>query len=215
VTTDPAVATRWFVDLEGAGLDGIVAKPRHLTYRPDQRVMIKVKHARTADVVVAGYRPHKSSTPSRPLLGSLLLGLYDEAGDLQHVGVAGSFTTAVRAEMYALLQPLRTDVADHPWAGWSDPATGGPRKPGAVSRWSTGKDLSFAPLRPDLVCEVGYDAMEGTRFRHTAQFRRWRPDRTPASCTYAQLERPLSMTLEDVLAAGGPHGHAEERGREP
>jgi ATP-dependent DNA ligase len=204
LTTDPAVARRWFAELEGAGLDGVVAKPRDLPYRPDQRVMIKIKHARTADVVVAGYRLHKSSTADRPLLGSLLLGLYDDSGGLQHVGVAGSFSTSVRAQLHTLLQPLRTDVSEHPWAGWSDPDTGGPRKPGQVSRWSTGKDLSFVPLRPDLVCEVGYDAMEGHRFRHTAQFKRWRPDRTPQSCTYAQLERPLDMTLDDVLAPGGP-----------
>jgi ATP-dependent DNA ligase len=203
LTTDPQVAERWFVALEGAGLDGVVAKPRDLPYRPDQRVMIKVKHTRTADVVVAGYRPHKTSTPQRPLLGSLLLGLYDQAGALQHVGVAGAFPTAVRADMLTLLEPLRADLAQHPWGAWSRPVEG-LRRPGAVSRWSTGKDLSFVPLRPELVCEVRYDTMEGTRFRHTAQFARWRPDRDPASCTYNQLERPLWMSLEDVLAPGGP-----------
>jgi ATP-dependent DNA ligase len=204
LTTDPQVAREWFVAFEGAGLDGVVAKPRDLPYRPDQRVMIKVKHARTADVVVAGYRLHKSSTQQRPLLGSLLLGLYDDQGTLQHVGVAGAFATAVRAQLHDLLQPLRAETGDHPWAGWSAPDPGGQRRPGAVSRWNTGKDLSFVPLRPELVCEVGYDAMEGTRFRHTAQFRRWRPDRTAVSCGYDQLERPVSMTLEDLLARGGP-----------
>jgi ATP-dependent DNA ligase len=207
VTTDPQVAEAWFVALEGAGLDGVVAKPRDLPYRPDQRVMLKVKHARTADVVVAGYRLHKSSTPQRSLLGSLLLGLYDEAGALQHVGVAGAFPIAVRAEMLQLLEPLRAELAEHPWGGWSE-AAAGQRRPGAVSRWSTGKDLSFVPLRPELVCEVRYDAMEGTRFRHTAQFGRWRPDRDPVSCTYDQLERPLWMSLDDVLAPGGPRTDA-------
>jgi ATP-dependent DNA ligase len=203
LTTDTATAREWFVQVEGAGLDGLVAKPLDLPYRPDQRVMIKVKHARTADVVVGGYRLHKASTPDTPLLGSLLLGLYDEAGTLQHVGVAGSFPMSRRAELVAELQPLVVELAEHPWGRWLAQEPPGTRKPGAtVSRWNTGKDLSFVALSPDLVAEVGYDAMEGTRFRHTAQFRRWRTDRTPESCTYEQLERPLSISLDQVLAAG-------------
>lgn len=203
LTTDTATAREWFVQVEGAGLDGLVAKPMDLPYRPDQRVMIKVKHARTADAVVAGYRLHKTSTPDRPLLGSLLLGLYDETGTLQHVGVAGAFPMARRAELVAELQPLVVDLAAHPWGRWLADEPAGTRKPGGnVSRWNTGKDLSFVALSPDLVAEVAYDAMEGTRFRHTAQFRRWRPDRTPESCTYEQLERPVSVTLQQVLAAG-------------
>jgi ATP-dependent DNA ligase len=203
LTTDTATAREWFVQVEGAGLDGLVAKPLDLPYRPDQRVMIKVKHARTADVVVGGYRLHKASTPDTPLLGSLLLGLYDEAGTLQHVGVAGAFPMSRRAELVAELQPLVVELAEHPWGRWLAQEPPGTRKPGAtVSRWNTGKDLSFVALSPDLVAEVGYDAMEGTRFRHTAQFRRWRTDRTPQSCTYEQLERPLSISLDQVLAAG-------------
>jgi ATP-dependent DNA ligase len=203
LTTDTAQAREWFVTVEGAGLDGLVAKPLDLPYRPDQRVMIKVKHARTADVVVAGYREHKTSTPGRPLLGSLLLGLYDETGTLQHVGVAGAFPMARRAELVAELQPLVVDLEQHPWGRWLEQEPPGTRKPGAVSRWNSGKDLSFVALSPDLVAEVAYDAMEGTRFRHTAQFRRWRTDRTPESCTYEQLERPLSISLDQVLAARG------------
>jgi ATP-dependent DNA ligase len=207
LTTDVQRAREWFVALEGAGLDGLVAKPLDVRYRPDQRVMIKIKHARTADVVVAGYRLHKASTPQRPLLGSLLLGLYDDSGVLQHVGVAGAFPMARRAELHELLQPLVTALAEHPWGRWMQDEPPTTRKPGAVSRWSAGKDLSFVPLRPELVCEVAYDAMEGTRFRHTTQFRRWRSDRTPESCTYEQLERPLSTTLDEVLAAGRVEGH--------
>lgn len=199
VTHDPALAGRWFDMVEGAGLDGLIAKPMDAPYRPDARSMLKVKHARTADVVVAGYRLHKASSTDRPLLGSLLLGLFDDVGSLQHVGVAASFPMARRAEIHDELQPLVCDLTDHPWGSWAEHRAG-TRMPGAVSRWSTGKDLSFVPLSPSLVCEVGYDAMEGTRFRHTAQFRRWRPDRTPRSCTYDQLERPLSISLDKVLA---------------
>jgi len=183
----------------GGGLDGLVAKPLDLPYRPDARVMLKVKHARTADVVVAGYRLHKASTEQRPLLGSLLLGLYDDAGTLQHVGVAASFPMQRRAELHDELQPLVTDLATHPWGRWAEEDQTA-RRPGAVSRWNAGKDLSFVPLDPVLVCEVGYDAMEGTRFRHTAQLKRWRPDREARSCTYEQLERPVSVPLEQVLA---------------
>ncbi|MDX6324805.1 MAG: hypothetical protein QOK15_1159 [Nocardioidaceae bacterium] len=201
VTTDPEVARRWFDQFEGAGLDGIVAKPLNGTYQPDKRVMSKVKHERTADVVLAGYRLHKGSTEDRPLLGSLLLGLYDEAGNLRHIGVSASFPTARRAQLYEELQPLVCDASEHPWGRWQEITASGERMPGAVSRWSAGKDLSFVPLRPDLVLEVGYDHMEGERFRHTAQFKRWRTDRDPTTCTYEQLEEPVSYDLSDVLDA--------------
>lgn len=222
VTTDVRQARRWFELVEGAGLDGIVAKPLADTYHPDKRAMFKVKHARTADVVVAGYRLHKSSTDERPLLGSLLLGLYDDAGVLQHVGVAASFSMARRAELVDELQPLVTDFHGHPWGAWAgdDSGTGGDtgaahqRRPGATSRWNAGKDLSFVPLDPVLVCEVGYDAMEGTRFRHTAQLKRWRPDRDPESCTYEQLERPVVVPLDRVLAGDVGQEHDGEDGKE-
>ena len=190
-TTDPAIAARWFIDFEGAGLDGIIAKPQTITYRPDERVMFKIKHERTADCVVAGFRFHKSG----PIVGSLLLGLYD-GDDLRHVGVAASFTMARRKELLDELAPYRKNAEkDHPWysSEW------GPG--GSASRWNAGKDLSFEPLRPELVVEVAYDYMEGARFRHTAQFRRWRPDREPRTCTYDQLERPLKFAVRDVLSA--------------
>ncbi|HET7530760.1 MAG TPA: ATP-dependent DNA ligase [Mycobacteriales bacterium] len=192
-TDDPATAREWFTQFEGAGLDGIVAKPTHLPYRQDERVMFKVKHERTADCVVAGFRWHKSG----PVVGSLLLGLYD--GDaLRHVGVAASFTMARRRELLEELAPYRKGAADsHPWL--RDQAFG---PGGAPSRWNAGKDLSFEPLRPELVVEVAYDYMEGSRFRHTAQFRRWRTDREPRSCTFDQLERPLTYAVADVLGAG-------------
>jgi ATP-dependent DNA ligase len=198
-STEPAVAVQWFDQFEGAGLDGVIAKPLSGTYQPNVRAMFKVKHERTADVVLAGFRLHKNSTDQRPLLGSLLLGLYDAEGHLRHVGVSASFTAARRAQLYDELQPLASDVADHPWGGWSEITASGDRKPGAVSRWSAGKDLSFVPLRPERVLEVGYDHMEGERFRHTAQFKRWREDRDPESCTYQQLEEPVSYDLTDVL----------------
>lgn len=208
-TLDSAVAERWFDSFEGAGLDGVVVKPAGGPYEPNKRAMLKVKHARTADVVLAGYRLHKTSTPDEPLLGSLLLGLWDQDGPeprLQFVGVAASFSAARRAELVAELAPLvvepGTPEADaHPWHGWADPAAGEPsdRLPGAQSRWSAGKDLSFTPLRAERVLEVGYDHMEGTRFRHTAQFKRWRPDREPDSCTYEQLEEPVRFDLGELL----------------
>ena len=201
-TTDAAEAEDWFAQFEGAGLDGVVAKPSRATYQPNARTMLKIKHERTADVVVAGYRLHKTSTPENALLGSLLLGLYDESGTLQHVGVSASFTAARRAELVAELAPLVVDVAEHPWGGWAGAAhhtVTGDRLPGAQSRWSAGKDLSFVPLAPRLVLEVGYDHMEGTRFRHTAQFKRWRPDRDPRSCGYAQLDEPVGYDLGRVL----------------
>ena len=192
-TSDPAVAREWFSLFEGAGLDGVVAKPTAATYQQDKRVMAKVKHKRTADCVVAGYRLHASG----PVVGSLVLGLYDEDGALQHVGVAASFTMARRRELLDELAPYLTD-GDHPWVG----EAGSQRRPGGEpSRWNRDKDLSFVPLRPDLVVEVGYDHMEGARFRHTAQFRHWRPDRDPRSCTYAQLEVPVRFDLATVLGS--------------
>jgi ATP-dependent DNA ligase len=200
-TDNPAMAEEWFEQFEGAGLDGVIAKPLPATYTPNGRTMMKIKHERTADVVVAGYREHKTSTPEKPLLGSLLLGLYAD-GELQHVGVSASFTAARRAELIEQLQPLVCDIADHPWGKWEEWAIANPdRVPGTQSRWSQGKDLSFTPLRPELVLEVKYDAMEGRRFRHTAHFKRWRTDRDPESCGYEQLEQPVSYDLGSVLSA--------------
>src|SRR4051794_21564888 len=196
-TRDRAMAERWFVELEGAGLDGVVAKPLEGTYQPDKRVMFKIKHERTADCVVAGYRVHKSGPDA---LGSLMLGLYDDDGVLASVGVVGAFPMARRRQLLAELQPLVTDFEDHPWA-WAQQEAGNrtPRK-SETSRWNAGKDLSFTPLRPERVVEVRYDYMEGVRFRHTTQFVRWRPDRDPRSCTYAQLERPVGFRISDVLS---------------
>ncbi|MGY1549680.1 ATP-dependent DNA ligase [Streptomyces sp. MN6] len=198
-TTDVEVAQGWFEQYEGAGLDGVVAKPLDLRYRQDERAMYKIKHERTADVVVAGYRLHKSG----PVVGSLLLGLYDAGGALQHVGVSAAFPMKRRAELVEELEPLRLeDVSGHPWAAWADEAAHeSARLPGAPSRWTGKKDLSWVPLRPERVAEVAYDHMEnGQRFRHTARFRRWRPDRTPESCTYAQLEEPVRYDLAEILA---------------
>ncbi|MEV0481758.1 ATP-dependent DNA ligase [Streptomyces sp. NPDC050508] len=197
-TTDIEVAQRWFEQYEGAGLDGVVAKPLDLRYRQDERAMFKIKHERTADAVVAGYRLHKSG----PVVGSLLLGLYDDHGALQHVGVSAAFTMKRRAELIDELAPLRMDdPTGHPWAAWAEEAAHETaRLPGAPSRWSGKKDLSWVPLRPERVAEVAYDHMEnGARFRHTARFRRWRPDRTPESCTYAQLEEPVRYDLAEIL----------------
>jgi ATP-dependent DNA ligase len=199
-TTDPAEAEQWFHQFEGAGLDGVIAKPLGATYQPNARTMLKIKHTRTADVVLCGYREHKTSTPDNPLLGSLLLGLY-AGGTLQHIGVSASFTAAKRAELFAELQPLICPIDEHPWGAWSDWAIANPdRVPGTQSRWSQGKDLSFTPLRPERVLEVGYDHMEGRRFRHTAQFKRWRPDRDPESCGYEQLEEPSGYDLAKILS---------------
>ncbi|GAA1760394.1 ATP-dependent DNA ligase [Nocardioides hankookensis] len=199
-TTDPAEAEEWFHQFEGAGLDGVVAKPVGAAYQQNARTMLKIKHERTADVVVAGYREHKTSTPEKPLLGSLLLGLYNDDGQLQHIGVSASFTAARRAELIEELQPLVCEIADHPWGHWSEFLTANPdRVPGTQSRWSQGKDLSFTPLRPERVLEVAYDHMEGHRFRHTAQFRRWRTDRDPESCGYEQLDEPVSYDLARIL----------------
>ncbi|WP_328492810.1 ATP-dependent DNA ligase [Streptomyces sp. NBC_00414] len=201
-TTDIEVARRWFEQYEGAGLDGVVAKPLTLRYGQDERLMFKIKHERTADVVVAGYRLHKSG----PVVGSLLLGLHDTEGTLQHVGVCAAFTMKRREELIAELAPLLMEsAAGHPWAAWAEEsAHESARLPGAPSRWTGKKDLSWVPLRPELVCEVAYEHMEnGERFRHMARFRRWRPDRTPESCTYAQLEEPVGYDLADIL---GPQG---------
>jgi ATP-dependent DNA ligase len=193
------VAERWFTQFEGAGLDGLVAKSPDGAYEPDKRVMFKIKHERTADCVVAGYRPHKSGDDA---VGSLLLGLYKPGGELASVGVIGAFPMAVRRELRAELQPLVTTFDGHPW-NWAAQLGGGegtrtPRS-SEYSRWNVGKDLSFVPLRPERVVEVRYDHMEGTRFRHTGQFSRWRPDRTPASCTFEQLEEPVSYSLSEIL----------------
>lgn len=200
-TTDPDLATAWFTTFEGAGLDGVMAKPLDAPYEPNKRTMLKIKHARTADVVLAGYRLHKTSTPENPLLGSLLLGLWTADGTLAHLGVAASFTATRRAELVAELADLVDETDGHPWAS-SDWAIANPdRVPGTQSRWSAGKDLSFTPLRPERVLEVGYDHMEGSRFRHTAQFKRWRPDRDPASCTFDQLEEVVAYDLASVLGS--------------
>lgn len=192
ITSSHSEALDWFSRFEGAGLDGLVCKAAELGYQPDKRVMLKVKHARTADCVVAGFRWHKSG----PIVGSLLLGLY-ESGTLHHVGVAASFTAAKRAELVSFLSPyLAAETDEHPWREWTEHT----RSPGGEpSRWNRDKDLSFVLLRPELVVEVGYDHMEGTRFRHTAQFKRWRTDRSPESCTFDQLEVPIKFDLAELL----------------
>ncbi|WP_262500290.1 ATP-dependent DNA ligase [Phycicoccus endophyticus] len=198
-TSDPEVAAAWFTEFEGAGLDGLVAKPVDGRYEPDRRTMLKVKHERTADCVVAGYRTHKSGPDA---VGSLLLGIHDDTGTLLSVGVIGAFPMARRRELFEELQPLVTGFEDHPWA-WARQEEG-TRTPqnAAGSRWAAGKDLSFTPLRPERVVEVRYDHLEGVRFRHTAQFVRWRPDKDPRECTYDQLEEPVSYDLSAVLAGG-------------
>jgi len=194
-TDDPALAREWFTIFEGAGLDGVVAKPLSGPYAPDKRTMLKIKHARTVDCVVGAFRWHKSG----PVVGSLVLGLHADGGSLQHVGVAASFPMARRKALVEELQPyLLGEDEDHPWLG----ELGSERRPGGEpSRWNRDKDMSFVPLRPELVVEVAYDHMEGARFRHTAQFRHWRPDREAASCTYAQLDRPVRFDLAEVLGA--------------
>jgi ATP-dependent DNA ligase len=196
VTTDRDLALRWFEQFEGAGLDGVVAKPIDGIYEPDKRVMYKIKHVRTADCVVAGYRLHKSG-PDR--IGSLLLGLHTADGSLASVGVIGAFPMAERIGLFQELQSLVTTFDDHPW-NWAKlfESLPNPREY-AGSRWNNGKDLSFVPLRPERVVEVRYDHMEGVRFRHTAQFVRWRPDRTPQSCTFEQLDQPVSYNLNDIV----------------
>ena len=195
-TSDREVATGWFSQFEGAGLDGLIAKTPASTYQPDKRVMFKIKHDRTADCVVAGYRVHKTGNDA---IGSLLLGLYNKDGKLASVGVIGAFPMERRRELFQEMQPLVTTFDEHPW-NWAQHEAGErtPRK-GMNSRWNADKDLAFVPLRPERVVEVRYDRMEGPRFRHTAQFVRWRDDRAPESCTYEQLEEPVSYDLTEVL----------------
>lgn len=197
-TRDRNQAKDWFSRFEGAGLDGVMVKPPDLPYEADKRVMLKVKHERDCDCVVAGFRWHKKGDGS---VGSLLLGLYDDAGVLQHVGVCASFTEAKRIELAEFLEPYRKNaLAHHPWKAWADPGVAG-RMPGGQSRWSQGKDLSWEPVRPELVAEVTYEHMQGSRFRHMAHFRRWRPDKPPADCTYAQLEVVPARELSEIFAS--------------
>jgi ATP-dependent DNA ligase len=196
-TSEFRVAQDWFRRFEGAGLDGVVAKPVSGTYEPNKRVMLKVKHERECDCVVAGFRWHKKGEGT---IGSLLLGLFDDDGALQHVGVCASFTDKKRSELVEFLAPYRRNALDdHPWKHWAELLSDGHRIPGAQSRWSHGKDLSWEPLRPELVVQVAYDHMQGSRFRHTAQFRRWRVDKKPSDCTYAQLEVVPPQELEEIF----------------
>ncbi len=198
VTRDRALALEWLQRFEGAGLDGVVAKLETGVYLPGKRAMVKVKHARTAECVVAGFRWHKSG---KDAVGSLLLGLFDDAGVLQHVGVTSSFTMSVRRQLVKELAPLRKDaIAGHPWREWAGAAAESSRMPGSQSRWSAGKDLSWEPLRIERVCEVKYDHMQGDRFRHAAQFLRWRPDKRPRDCRYDQLEVTKPYELERIFA---------------
>jgi ATP-dependent DNA ligase len=201
MTRDRAVAEDWLKRFEGAGLDGVIAKPEAAPYQPGKRAMLKIKHARTADCVVAGFRWYRDT---KDAVGSLLLGLYNDAGVLQHVGVTSAFTMAMRRELTAVLEPLRQDaLKDHPWRDWASAVDAeANRMPGAQSRWSAGKDLSWEPLRPERVCEVKYDHMQGDRFRHAAVFLRWRPDKPPEDCRYDQLEVATAFELEKVFGAG-------------
>ena len=200
MTRDVDLARRWLAEFEGAGLDGVIAKPAAGVYEPGKRAMMKIKHVRTADCVVAGFRWHKAGPNT--LVGSLLLGLYDDNGRLHHVGVTSSFTMATRRELAAELQPLRTKaLASHPWKDWADAGSETTRMPGGQSRWSAGKDLSWEPLRIERVCEVKYDHMQGDRFRHAAVFLRWRPDRRPEDCRYDQLEVTTPYELAKVFGA--------------
>ena len=203
-TVDPALARHWFDVFEGAGLDGVIGKRADEPYAPGKRTMAKIKHARTADCVVAGFRWHKNGPGT--LVGSLMLGLYNDAGDLQSVGVTASFTMAKRAELVEVLEPYRRGgMEDHPWRDWALAEASaherGRRLPGAQSRWNRGKDLSWEPLRPELVCEVAFDHLQGDRFRHGTTFRRWRPDRSPADCRYDQLEETPPALLADLFGA--------------
>jgi ATP-dependent DNA ligase len=203
VTKDRTVASDWLARFEGAGLDGVVVKPGDGLYEPGKRAMIKVKHARTAECVVAGFRWHKNGKDR--LIGSLLLGLYDAKGTLQHVGVTSSFTMAMREQLAHELAPLRDHAMNHhPWRGWAEMGAELNRMPGGQSRWSAGKDLSWEPLRIERVCEVKYDHMQGDRFRHAAIFLRWRPDKQPKDCRYDQLEVTTPYELEKVFGAGRP-----------
>jgi len=198
-TRDRAVADEWFHRFEGAGLDGVIAKHESTTYQPGKRAMIKVKHSRTADCVVAGFRWHKHGPGT--LVGSLLLGLYDDAGTLHHVGVTSSFTMDARRRLAQELEPFRSDaLRDHPWRDWAELGDGTTRMPGGQSRWSAGKDLSWEPIRVERVCEVKYDHLQGDRFRHAAVFVRWRPDKRPAACRYDQLEVTPPAELAAIFA---------------
>jgi ATP-dependent DNA ligase len=203
-TSDRNVAADWFRRFEGAGLDGVMAKDPLGSYEPNKRAMLKVKHERDCECVVAGFRWHKKG--ERTMVGSLLLGLFDDAGDLQHVGVCASFSTAKRKELVEFLAPYRKDASvNHPWKAWAEDENEGEepkRMPGGQSRWSQGKDLSWEPLRPELVVEVAYDHMQGSRFRHTAQFRRWRTDKQPRDCNYAQLEVVPPQELASIFPQG-------------
>jgi ATP-dependent DNA ligase len=220
-TRQRAVAEDWFERFEGAGLDGVVAKASDLVYVPAKRAMVKVKHQRTAEFVVGGFRWFRASSGAAigQEVGSLMLGLYDADGQLCHVGVIGAFPADQRRQLAEVLAPYRSPVGgpgagsgggEHPWAAWAT-APAGSRVPGARSRWNAAKDLSFEPVRPDLVVEAAYEHLQGLRLRHTAQFRRWRPDRDPRSCTYDQLEAAVPMLLAEVFGAGvvrpgGPRG---------
>src|SRR5438552_7464616 len=204
-TSESSIAADWFRRFEGAGLDGVIAKPVSGTYEPNKRVMLKVKHERECDCVVAGFRWHKRGEKTK--VGSLLLGLYDDRGNFEHVGVCASFTDAKRKGLVAFLSPYRENALDgHPWRGWAEaqPAADAEphRMPGGQSRWSQGKDLSWEPIRPELVVEVAYDHMQGNRFRHTAQFRRWRDDKRPRDCTFDQLQVVPPHELAAIFATG-------------
>jgi ATP-dependent DNA ligase len=200
-TYNANVAADWFSRFEGAGLDGVMAKPISVAYEPDKRVMLKVKHERDCDCVVAGFRWYKKG--EQTAVGSLLLGLFDDSGALQHVGVCASFTQEKRLELVEYLAPYRRDaLVHHPWKSWAEHMEAGHRMPGGQSRWSQGKDLSWEPLRPELVVEVAYEHMQGARFRHMSQFRRWRTDKKPADCTYAQLEVVPPQELMAIFAGG-------------
>jgi ATP-dependent DNA ligase len=200
MTRDRATALDWLARFEGAGLDGVMAKPEDGVYEPGKRAMLKIKHARTADCVVAGFRWHKNGPGT--MVGSLLLGLYSADGALQHVGVTSSFTMAARKQLVEELAPLRDGAMDaHPWREWAAHVGEFARMPGGRSRWSAGKDLSWEPLRIERVCEVKYDHMQGDRFRHAAVFQRWRPDKPPSECTYEQLEVTTAYELEKVFGA--------------
>jgi ATP-dependent DNA ligase len=200
-TRDRAIAADWFSRFEGAGLDGVMAKPQDLGYLPGKRAMLKIKHARTADCVVAGFRWYKGGKDT--LVGSLLLGLYDDKGVLHHVGIAASFKQSVRAELAEMLKPMR-DKDNHPWKDWADfqDSENAQRKPGATSRWNRGKDLTWEPIKIGLVAEVAFDHMQGSRFRHATHFKRWRPDKPASDCRYDQLEVSAPQEIKEIFGMG-------------